>query len=125
MNILVRLLGGKRPQTTTNKRLGLVIGCGFMPGADDMNSVAEILVWNQVDVDHLAFRRIEAHGTGGTGYEGVYIGSQRLADILTEKQARSLYWRAGKKQGGLSQNELTCMDCTLYGSRQCWVVFPS
>ena len=125
MSILGRLFGGQRPQTTTGKRLGVVIGCGFMPSTDDMNSVAEILVGNEVDVNHIAFRCMEAHGTGGTGYEDVYIGNQRLADIITEKQARFLYWKIGKKQGGLSQDELTCMECTLYGGRQCWVVFPS
>jgi hypothetical protein len=96
-----------------------------MPGAGDMNAVAEILVWNQVDANHLAFRCIEAHGMGGTGYEDVYIGNQRLADILTEKQARGIYSKVSKEQGRPSQGRLTCMDCTLYGGRQCWVVFPS
>lgn len=96
-----------------------------MPSGDDMKAVGEFLGRNKVDVSNLAFRCVESSGSGGTGSGGLYVGSQRLSDIITEEQAQSIYLRVSKEQGLPPKNALFCSQFILYGSRYCWVICPS
>jgi cobalamin biosynthesis Co2+ chelatase CbiK len=107
-----------------DKRFGTAIGCGFMPSNDDMKEVVELLNRNKVDLNNMSIVCMETHGAAETAND-FYVGRQRLADIITEEQARAFYLKTGKEKGWPLPEKLSCMKFTLLYNRQCWFVFPT